>query len=74
MEGNRSYRRARQAEALAEATANELLLEECRKEVRKQKKEKIGVAFVKTEKPSESLSGPDRVRVQVTAPQAAQVL
>ena len=58
-EGNRPYRQARHAEALADATANELLLEECRREVRKQEKESIGVARLKKEKPSETLSGPN---------------
>ena len=55
MEWNRPYRRT----VFAEATAKELLLEECRKEARKQKKERIRVATVKKGKPSKTLSGPD---------------
>ena len=58
MENSRPLRQARQAEALAEKAANELLLEECRKEVKKQKKKYIGVAFMKK---SETAS--DRVRI-----------
>ena len=64
MEGNRPYRQARQAEALAKKAANELLLEECRKEVKMLKKKHIGVAFIK-----KSETALDRVRI----PSAAHV-
>ena len=84
MKGHRPYRQARQAEALAEKAANEILLEECRKEVRRLKKNKIGVAFVKREKSLPTLPEADsfdgewkgaatiRARVQDSAPQEPQ--